>query len=497
MPDYVSSVLKLIVLTSVFKYSEEIAFVVGKMTGKQNDLSNEIKKKKIVKNLKSKEIAVEVGKKTWRQNSMALRGERKRKKIVKDLRLNETDIPVSFAESLSGIPKELNIEFFEAGDAGKRKRREALDSCTLSEDNPKELTIETFVADDAGNVVKKRKEVDTRILSEEFESIPKRTKGGKSFQGKEKETDKEDIQKGMSLRKTARKVRTHMNVAKKSDGIRKNEKVAKKSVGIRKNDDFRVIYSKSNRKVLPRAKKALEKLNRYLVKGPIMKGLKDEVHEAYGSHDLVRSELHKALVDSDIIDITDDEEENYYPEVKKEDIIAKETVLFSTDEIGIDFTGDDIKRLLVGKLEKICQLAYTYLDKKREETLNHGRVSVLPSSVSWNSAKKYSKALANWMEFSNDTLEKLSPVSDDEKKFNVDGEEPEEGVAEENEIKVDVEEIVVVDEQPDIDEELEGDDEQLEENNDRESDDEYYYDDENDDEVDVDENVSEKSIISE
>ena len=420
------------------------------MTGKQNDLSNEIKEKKIVKNVKPKEIVVEVGKKTWRQSSNAFRGERKRKKIVKDLKLNKKDIPVRIAESLSVIPKGLNIEFRVAGDAGKRKRREALDLSTLSEDNPKELTIETCVADDSGNVVKKRKEVDTRILSEEIESIPKRTKRGKSFQGKEVETDKEDFQKGMSLRKTVRKVRTHKNVAKISDGIRKN-------------DDFRVIYSNSNKKVLPRAKKALEKLNRYLVKGPIMKGLKDEVHEAYGSHDRVRSELHKALVDSDIIDITNDEEENKYPEVKKEDIIAKETVLFSIEEIGLDFTGDDIKRLLVGKLEKIVQLAYTYLDKKREETLNHGRVSVLPSSVSWNSAKKYSKAIANWMEFSNDTLEKLSPVSDDEKKFDLDGEKQEEGVEEENEIKVDVEEIVVVDEQQDIDEELEGDDKQLEE----------------------------------
>ena len=168
---------------------------------------------------------------------------------------------------------------------------------------------------------------------------------------------------------------------------------------------------------------------------PITKVLKKEVLDGYRSLNPTRSELHKEMFDTNVINLIDDDEENDYSEVKKEDIVAKESVWFSTEEIDINFGVHDIKRLVVRKIEEMCQLSYDYLSEKREEILNHGRVSVLPSSIRWNSAEKYSDAIANWVEVSNDTLEKLSPVSDEEKKFNVDGviyvEEQEEGVEEE------------------------------------------------------------------
>ena len=96
-------------------------------------------------------MAVDVGKMTSKQNGMS--NKIKRKKFVKNLKPNEKEIPMRFAGSLLGIPKELTVEY--------------------------------CMADDAGNVFKRRKALDTSTLSEEIGLISKRTESGTSFQGKE------------------------------------------------------------------------------------------------------------------------------------------------------------------------------------------------------------------------------------------------------------------------------------------------------------------------
>ena len=78
-------------------------------------------------------MAVDVGKMTRKQNGMS--NEIKRKKFMKNLKSNEKEIPTRFAGSLLGISKELTVEYSMADDAGNVfKRRKVHDSSTLSKE---------------------------------------------------------------------------------------------------------------------------------------------------------------------------------------------------------------------------------------------------------------------------------------------------------------------------------------------------------------------------
>ena len=76
-------------------------------------------------------MSVDVGKMTRKQNGLS--NMTKMKKFMQNLKSNEKEIPTSFAGSLFGNSKELTVEYSMADDAGTVfKRRKVHDSSTLS-----------------------------------------------------------------------------------------------------------------------------------------------------------------------------------------------------------------------------------------------------------------------------------------------------------------------------------------------------------------------------
>ena len=377
------------------------------------------------------ETSIDVGKMVTRKQNGSTKMT-KMKRIIQSVKSNGKGFPTSFSGSVFGISNELMVGFSVADDEGKGlKRRKVQDSSTL------------------------RKAIGSSLQRKEIGLNSQRQEIGLSSQRKESRFINEDFQQERMAKKSVssmRKARTCKKLAKEV-GVNKKRK-----------KEISVVYSNGNRKVDPRVRNSMTKLNRLMSKMSRAKELKKEVQEGYRPLKPIKSALYNEIVDTDIVNLVDDDDDDDNAKVKKEDINAKDSVGFAMEEIDVNFDHHDIERFVFGKIEDLFKFSYDCLNAKKDAILRSGSVAGLPSSECWKSAKVYYDAIAKWVEVSEKTLKKLSPVIEEEKKFKVDVEEK---VYVEEQLDTDEdqeeEEEYYDEEQQDIDGKSEDDDEQLRE----------------------------------